>query len=230
MHRSAIARRRMDKRQHNPSISTRQILSMRDHHGLFRLGEREHGNLRRIRLAVAFTFTIDMATDTSVQADRHLFVFLRQRIPQQRIALSQGGFTISLGGLKQRFGHLDQDEFTQKMAQAWLGKDWPVGFLPKGDLMTWIQDSIGLARRLHALFAALEVEYYVMGGVASTVYGEPRLTIDLALVINVAGEELYPLVALSMLTGSMFLELRMPFQAISKRYKSRTRKRLNGLI
>ena len=32
----------------------------------------------------------------------------------------QGGFAMSLNGLKQRFGHLDQDAFAQQVAQAWL--------------------------------------------------------------------------------------------------------------
>lgn len=61
--------------------------------------------------------------------------------------------------------------------------------------MTWTQDSIGLARRLHVIFDDLKILYYVTGGIASTTYGEPRFTIDLDLVINVSGSNLYPLVA-----------------------------------
>lgn len=105
------------------------------------------------------------AIDTTVEADRHLFSLLAQRTNEQRMAMTvrytQGGLAMSLGGLKQRFGHLDNQAFAHKVAQAWLGEHWPVGFEPKGDPMTWTQDSIGLARRLHALFTHLGIQYYV---------------------------------------------------------------------
>lgn len=147
---------------------------------------------------MAITYT-PQAEDTSIEADRHLFKLLTQRTPEQRMAMTvrytQGGLAMSLGGLKHRFGHLDQKAFAYKVAQAWLGDHWPPGFEPKGDPMTWTQDSIGLARRLHAIFNDLKILYYVTGGVASTTYGEPRFTIDLDLVINMSGADLYPLVA-----------------------------------
>ncbi|MEM8613312.1 MAG: hypothetical protein AAGF93_14930 [Cyanobacteria bacterium P01_H01_bin.105] len=139
------------------------------------------------------------AEDTTIAADRHLFGLLAQRSNEQRMAMTvkftQGALAMSMGGLKHRFGYLDQAAFAQKVAQAWLGDYWPAGFKPKGDPMTWIQDSIGLARRLHRIFDNLGAEYYVTGGVAATTYGEPRSTIDLDLVINVFGDALYPLVA-----------------------------------
>ena len=106
----------------------------------------------------------------------------------------QSGRALSLSGLKHQFGYLDAPEFTQKVAQAWLGERWPAGFKPKGDPMTWTQDSIGLARRLHALFIDLGIQYYVTGGIASTTYGEPRFTSDLDVVINTSGDDLYSLV------------------------------------
>ncbi|MEO0349232.1 MAG: hypothetical protein AAF282_04190 [Cyanobacteria bacterium P01_A01_bin.15] len=136
------------------------------------------------------------AEDTA--ANRHLFSLLAQRSNEQRMGMTvkftQGVLAMSLGGLKHRFGHLSQEAFAQKVAQAWLGERWPIGFKPKGDPMTWIQDSVGLARRLHHIFGTLGVDYYVTGGVAATTYGEPRSTIDLDLVINVSGDALYPLV------------------------------------
>ena len=138
------------------------------------------------------------AEDTTVEADRHLFRLLAQRSNEQRMAMTvkytQGGLAMSLGGLKHRFSHLAPQEFTRKVAQAWLGDRWPAGFEPKGDPMTWTQDSLELAHRLHVLLTALGVQYYVTGGVASTAYGEPRFTIDLDLVINISGDALYPLV------------------------------------
>lgn len=138
------------------------------------------------------------AEDTTVEADRQLFSLLAQRSDEQRMAMTvtftQGVLAMSLGGLEHRFGHLDREAFAWKVAQAWLGEYWPPGFIPKGDPMTWIQDSIGLARRLHRIFDSLAIECYVTGSVAATTYGEPRSTIDLDLVINVSGDALYPLV------------------------------------
>ncbi len=147
-------------------------------------------------MATAYT---PQAEDTSIEADRYLFKLLAQRTHEQRMAMTvrctQGGLAISLSGLKHRFGHLDQQSFAYKVAQTWLGERWPSGFELKGDPMTWTQqESIRFARRLHAIFTDLEILYYVTGGVASTTYGEPRLTINLDLVINVSGVNLYPLV------------------------------------
>ncbi|MGD1855821.1 MAG: hypothetical protein ACFB2W_16395 [Leptolyngbyaceae cyanobacterium] len=139
------------------------------------------------------------AEDTSIEADRLLFNLLAQRSHEQRMAMTvkytQGGLAMSLSGLQHRFGHLDRQIFAYKVAQTWLGEHWPPGFEPKGDPMTWTQDSIGLAHRLHTIFSDLEILYYVTGGIASTTYGEPRFTIDLDLVINASGPNLYPLVA-----------------------------------
>ena len=138
------------------------------------------------------------ATDTTIEADRHLFGLLRQRTNTQRMAMTlrhtQSGLAMSLAGLKHRFGQLEQKSFAYKVAQAWLGDRWPAGFEPKGDLRSWTQDSIGLARRLHVIFSSLGIQYYVTGGIAATTYGEPRFTIDLDLVINVSGDALRHLV------------------------------------
>lgn len=147
---------------------------------------------------MATTYT-PQAEDTSIEADRHLFNLLAQRTHEQRMAMTvrytKSGLSMSLAGLQYRFGYLDQQAFAYKVAQAWLGECWPPGFEPKGDPMTWTQDSIGLACRLHAIFTDLKIFYYVTGGIASTTYGEPRFTTDLDLVINVSGTDLYPLVA-----------------------------------
>lgn len=148
---------------------------------------------------MATTYT-PQAEDTSIEADRYLFNLLEKCTNEQRMAMTvkctQGGLSLSLSGLKHRFGHLDQQAFEYKVAQTWLGKHWPSGFAPKGDPITWVQqNSIGLARRLRVIFTDLEILYYVIGGVASTTYGEPRLTINLDVVINLSGADLYPLVA-----------------------------------
>jgi hypothetical protein len=138
------------------------------------------------------------AEDSSIESDRYRFKLLATRSNEQRMLmtakLTKGGRKLSLMGLESTFGYLSQPDFALKVAQVWLGNRWPIGFTPQGDAMTWIQDSLELAEQLHPIFATLNIQYYVTGGVAATTYGEPRLTIDLDLVINVSGAELYPLI------------------------------------
>ncbi|MEM9486514.1 MAG: hypothetical protein AAGA83_22795, partial [Cyanobacteria bacterium P01_F01_bin.116] len=150
-------------------------------------------------VSMVATYT-PQAEDTSIEADRYVFKLLAQRTNEQRMAMTvkftQGGLALSLSGLKHGFSHLDQKAFADKVAQTWLGEHWPRDFKPKGDPTTWAQqDSIGLARRLHAICTDLKIVYCVIGGVASTTYGEPRLTINVDLMISVSGTDLYPLVA-----------------------------------
>ena len=68
---------------------------------------------------------------------------------------------------------------------AWLQDSCPVDYVPQGNDMTWIQDSITLAAQLHPIFASLGVPYYITGGVAAIAYGEPRTTQDLAVVLSI---------------------------------------------
>ena len=68
---------------------------------------------------------------------------------------------------------------------AWLQDSYPVDYVPQGNDMTWIQDSITLAAQLHPIFVYLGLPYYIRGGVAANAYGEPRTTQDLAMVLSI---------------------------------------------
>ena len=52
--------------------------------------------------------------------------------------------------------------------------------------MTWVQDSLQLARQLHPIFEQTGIAYYITGGVAATAYGDPRTTRDLDVVLNIS--------------------------------------------
>lgn len=127
--------------------------------------------------------------DTSVAADRLVFELLRKRSNCDRMemsaALSRGAKELSLLGLKRTFNTLTASEFAQKVAFIWLGHQWPPGFEQKGEPMSWIQDSLQLARQLHPIFEQTEITYYITGGVAATAYGDPRTTRDLDVVISI---------------------------------------------
>lgn len=138
------------------------------------------------------------AADTSVKADKMVFQLLRQKLNSDRLAmsaaLSRGARKLSLAGLRKRFSDLEAEEFSRKVAFTWLGHCWPEGFSPKGEPMTWIQDSVQLAKQLHPIFERVGIAYYVTGGVAASAYGDPRTTRDLDVVINISGSEINPLV------------------------------------
>ncbi|MEO0488000.1 MAG: hypothetical protein AAF215_23895 [Cyanobacteria bacterium P01_A01_bin.123] len=128
--------------------------------------------------------------DTSIEADQLLFTLLRQRSNADRllmaIAQHEGFRALFLAGLRKRFNQL-----TPKIvATAFLKADYPDAFTPFGNEMTWIQDSIGLALQLHEVFEALEIPYYVTGGVAAINYGEYRTTTDVDIVLSVSADDI----------------------------------------
>jgi hypothetical protein len=127
--------------------------------------------------------------DTHPEADALFFSLLQKRMNSDRLlmgsAMIRSAKRLSLACLKRDSSHLSPQEFAQKLASAWLQEDCPNGYIPTGNEMTWIQDSIGLAGLLHPIFAALEIPYYITGGVAAIAYGEPRTTRDLDAVLSI---------------------------------------------
>jgi len=138
------------------------------------------------------------AEDTHPASDIMFFALLRQRSDADRLLMGSGMMRsarrLSLAGLQQNWSHLPAQSFARKVAAAWLQENCPVGFIPTGNQMTWIQDSIGLAALLHPLFETLEIPYYITGGVAAIAYGEPRTTRDLDAVISIAPARIATLV------------------------------------
>jgi hypothetical protein len=130
------------------------------------------------------------AADTSIETDLLTFYLLQQRSPVQRLqmadALIRDARRMSLCGLHHHFSHLSTVEFARKVALAWLQEACPADYIPLGDEMTWIQDSSTLAAQLHQIFTALNIRYYITGGVAAIVYGEPRTTRDVDVVLELA--------------------------------------------
>lgn len=143
------------------------------------------------------------SSDTSMAADRLRFALLQQRSPANRLemaaALNRSARELSLSILRQRFADLSETDFARKLVQVWLGGDEaavPIlaGFEPRGEVMSWIQDSLALALQLHPIFERIDLRYYITGGVAATAYGEPRTTQDLNVVLNLKISDLLPLV------------------------------------
>lgn len=65
----------------------------------------------------------------------------------------------------------------------------------RGNIMTWSQDPRAIGKLLHSIFEELAIPYFVTGGVASILYGIPRSTIDLDVVVEVTTKEVDRLVS-----------------------------------
>jgi hypothetical protein len=134
------------------------------------------------------------ALDTSIETDVFEFTLLRQRSNSDRLQMSatltKGARQLCVCGLRQTHPFLSETAVAQAIAQAFLGDDYPYGFIPTGTEMTWIQDSISLAIQLQAIFTDLEIPHYITGGVAAATYGEPRTTRDLDIVIALSLNQL----------------------------------------
>lgn len=128
--------------------------------------------------------------DCSVAADLLDFWLLRQRSPQQRLAMAaalmRGARQMSLEAQRQQRPELNADEFARHLARCWLQEDYPEGYSPSGCDMTWIQDSGSLAAQLHRIFERLEIPYVITGGLAAIAWGEPRTTRDVDIVLTIA--------------------------------------------
>jgi hypothetical protein len=139
------------------------------------------------------------AEDTSIESDVYLFDRLRSLSLTQRIeqaaAHDRAVRKLCLAGIKSRCQNLPIEEIGLHFARAVLAEKFSPGFKPSGtDERMWIQDSIALAQELHQILVSLDIPYYVGGGVASTIHGEPRSTRDLDLVIQIQQQQIDSLV------------------------------------
>ncbi|MBE9050266.1 hypothetical protein IQ243_07555 [Nostocales cyanobacterium LEGE 11386] len=139
------------------------------------------------------------AADTNIEADKYLFARLRQLSWKQRLEMftahERGVKKLCLAGIKSRHRGASQEEIRGIFCRAVLAERWRVDFQPTGnDEDMWIQDSITLAAELHFIFESINIPYYVSGGVAASLHGEPRSTRDLDLVMEIQPDDIDVLV------------------------------------
>jgi len=149
------------------------------------------------------------ARDTNIEADIYLFAKLQELSIAQRIQLfiahDQGIKKLCLAGIKFRHPHASLETIRSSFACAILGEKLSPQFQSKGkNENMWIQDSIALAGELHQLLTSINIPYYVSGGVASSIHGEPRSSRDLDLVIEIQLDQIDLLVDI-LKTGYYFL-------------------------
>lgn len=139
------------------------------------------------------------APDTNIDADIYLFARLRQLSLKQRLEMAashdRGIKKLCLAGIKSRNRSAPLEEIRLHFARAVLAEKFLPGFQPTGGNETmWIQDSITLAGELHQILESVNIPYYVSGGVASSIHGEPRSTRDLDLVMEIQADQINLLV------------------------------------
>ena len=132
--------------------------------------------------------------DKTPEADAIDFYRLRQLTNSQRwqmgASLTRWAKTVSLRGMRKAC----PSTYKEKFAQSVLGSKWLPILTPTSDPSMWTQDPSEIARLLHPIFETLGIPYYITGGVAASVYGDPRTTRDLDLVIEFIRDNIYQLV------------------------------------
>lgn len=128
--------------------------------------------------------------DSNVAMDVFEFYQLRQLSNGDRLQmgsiLTKRARQSSLRGLKFRFGSLSKEKFARKVVLSWLQDDCFANFIPSSPEIMWIQDPLEVAVQLHNLLMSLRVDYYITGGSSAIMYGEPRTTRDIDLVLAIA--------------------------------------------
>jgi len=132
--------------------------------------------------------------DKTPEADAIDFYRLRQLTNSQRwqmgAKLTRWAKTLSLRGMRKAC----PSNYQEKFAQSVLGSKWLPILTPTSDPSMWTQDPSEIARLLHPIFETLGIAYYITGGVAASVYGDPRTTRDLDLVIELNRDNIAQLV------------------------------------
>ena len=144
------------------------------------------------------------ASDTSLETDVYEFALLRQKSNSDRwnmaAQLIQWTKKLSLQGIQKA----RPVETNRYFAQAVLGDKWAPALTPtNGDTTMWVQDPGAIAQLLHPIFEQFNIPYYITGGVAAILYGEPRTTRDLDVVINLQREQL-PLLVTALETSGFY--------------------------
>jgi hypothetical protein len=122
--------------------------------------------------------------DKTPEADAIDFYRLRQLTNSQRwqigASLTRWAKTVSLRGMRKAC----PANYQEKFARSILSDKWLPILTPINDSSMWTQDPSEIARLLHPILATLNIPYYITGGVAASIYGDPRTTRDLDLVIE----------------------------------------------
>jgi hypothetical protein len=136
---------------------------------------------------------ISQAFGTSPKADRYQITLLRARTSAERYAIAANlilaGKRIALQQHRHRRGNAGDAYFSKSLLQG-------VVMSLNGPAENWVQDPIAIAKILHRAMTELEIPYFISGGVAALVHGEPRTTMDLDIIVQIDRQDITRIVAL----------------------------------
>lgn len=138
--------------------------------------------------------------DTSVEADAAYYYFLRQKPLATRIAMTQAlirmAKQLAIVSVQRQYPNDVTLAVQLRAARRILADKYMPTFIPGGTLMEWQQqDSLTLTQRLHQRFEQIGIAYYLGGGLAAAIWGEPRVTQDADIIFQFQPEQLNLLVA-----------------------------------
>jgi hypothetical protein len=131
------------------------------------------------------------SADTSVETELVLFDLLRSLSLWQKAtklsAWTKGCRELSLTGIKLRYPQASNAQIREQFAKATLNKEYAsLAVLQNYDRPIVLNDPISLALVIAGILDLLEIPYLVGGSVASGLYGEPRSTQDIDLVVDLS--------------------------------------------
>lgn len=140
------------------------------------------------------------AQDTSVEADAAYYFILSQKPIAERIRISQNLMQMAkrlvIASVRRQYSQESDLALQLRVARRWLADKYMAAFIPTGTLMDWQQqDSLTLTQRLHQQFEQLDIAYYLGGGLAAAIWGEPRVTQDADIIFRFQPQQLDALIA-----------------------------------
>lgn len=131
------------------------------------------------------------SADTSVEAELVLFDLLRSLSLWQKAAKlsawTKGCWELRLAGIKLQYPHASNVQIREQFARATLNEEYAnLAELKNYDRPIVLNDPISLALAIAEILDSLEIPYLVGGSVASGLYGEPRSTQDIDLVVDLS--------------------------------------------
>lgn len=135
------------------------------------------------------------AEDTSVEADVAYYYFLRQKPLAERIKMTQNLIRmakhLAIASTQRQYPDDSMQAIQLRASHRILTDKYMPAFIPGGTLVEWQQqDPLTLTQRLHQQFEPLGIAYYLGGGLAAAIWGEPRVTQDADIIFQVQADQL----------------------------------------
>lgn len=147
-----------------------------------------------------------------MQAFRHMPVWKKAHLINEA---TKGIQQLAIAGIRHQYPNATISQIKFQLAVRWLGKDLANRFYEHGNGKKLVDaESIKLALRIAEILEALAIPYLIGSSVASSIWGEPRATLDVDIVVNLQMSQVQSLV--EVMTGEFFIDEMMVREAINR--------------